>query len=65
MATYAIENCGGCNCTLLVKKLDDGAFHQPYDESGLTTDDTQLTKEVCSFYEVVKHYYFSPNYDYS
>ena len=58
-ATYAIENCGGCNCTLLIKKLDDGSFHQPYDESDVTTDDTQLTNEV------LKQYYSSPEHYYS
>ena len=45
VATYAIENCGGCDCTLLLKKIDDGSFHEPYDESGLTSD-TQLPNKV-------------------
>ena len=33
VATYAIENCGSCNCTLIIKKIEDGSFHEPYDES--------------------------------
>ena len=49
VATYAIENCGECDCNVLIKKLDDGSFHQPYDESNLITDDTKLPNEVCKF----------------
>ena len=55
-ATYDIENCGDCDCTLFKEKIDvtydesgdDGSFHQNYDESGLMTEDTQLTNEVCN-----------------
>ena len=48
VATYAIENCGSCNCTLIIKKIEDGAFHEPYDESDLTQDNNQLTEKVCN-----------------
>ena len=54
VATYAIENCGDCDCTLLIKKLEDGSFHQPYDEGGWITDETQLTNEVCELFEKTK-----------
>ena len=47
-ATYAIENGGDCDCTLIKEKIDDGSFHQTYDESGLMTEDTLLTNEVCN-----------------
>ena len=50
VATYAIENCGDCECTLLIKKLDDGSFHIPHDDRGVTTDDTQLSNEVCKLF---------------
>ena len=49
IGTFAIENCGGCNCHLVIKKIEDNAFHPTYDESGLLTDDSQLPIEVlCS-----------------
>ena len=50
VATYAIENCGDCDCTLLIKKLDDGSFHQQYDESGLKKEITELPTEVCKLF---------------
>ena len=46
VGTFAIENCGGCDCTLVIKQVDDNASHPPYDDSGLITDDSQLPAEV-------------------
>ena len=48
VGTFAIENCGDCNCHLVIKKIDDNALHPTYDESGLITDDSQLPIEVLS-----------------
>ena len=50
VATYAIENCGDCDCTLLIKKLEDGSFHQQYNESGLKKEITELPNEVSKIF---------------
>ena len=55
VAIYAIENCGSCNCTLIIKKIEDGSFHEPYDESDLRPDDKQLTEKVCNHIYVPIH----------
>ena len=46
VGTFAIENCGDCNCNVLIKQIDDNAFHPPYDDSNIITDDSQLPIEV-------------------
>lgn len=64
MATYAIENCGDCDCHLLIKKIEDGAFHLTYDESDLTTDDTQLPNEVFELFNRVDKQHFMPDLEF-
>ena len=49
IGSFAIENCGDCDCHLVIKQVEDNAVHPPYDEVGLITDDSQLPLEVlCS-----------------
>ena len=48
IGTYAIENCGECNCALVLKEIDDNAIHRQYDAEGIITDDSQLPIEVLS-----------------
>ena len=50
VGTFAIENCGDCNCNVLIKQIDDNAFHPPYDDSNIITDDSQLPIEVKIIY---------------
>ena len=48
VGTYAIENCGECNCALVLKEIDDNAIHTQYDAEGIITNDSQLPIEVLS-----------------
>ena len=49
LGSFAIENCGGCDCTVVIQKIEDSAFHSTYDESNPRTDETQLPIAVLNF----------------
>ena len=44
--TFSIENTGECGVSVVIQKIEDNVGHPTYDESILTTDDTQLPVEV-------------------
>ena len=46
VGSFAIENTGECGVSVVIQKIEDNVGHPTYDESILTTDDTQLPVEV-------------------